>query len=633
MIRRAALIAMALVACKGDRTPAKTPPTTGSAGSAVPPVTKPTTQVRRDPHSLSRPDQIVVEHLTLELGVDFTTKVLSGTATLTLAKRDPAATEVVLDTDGLTIHTVTDCATKQPVPFALAPAVPRLGRALTVSPASDCIAIAYRTSPDAKALLWVEAAGTAGKVQPMLFTQSQAILARTWIPLQDSPGVRFTYDAKIRVPAGVRPVMSAENPTAADGGVWQFRMQQRIPSYLMALAVGDLTFKPIGKRTGIYAEPSVAAAAASEFAEVEAMMEVGEKLYGPYRWGRYDILVLPSSFPFGGMENPRLTFLTPTVITGDRALVSLIAHELAHSWSGNLVTNSTWNDLWLNEGFTTYVERRIMEELRGKDISDMSWAMGRKDLEGVLAEAGRTNRDTRLALDFGPERDPDDAPSDVAYEKGALLLRAMELAFGRSTFDAFLKTRFDRLAFQSTDSRTFEADAAPLFAAQDPGWKLADWLYGPGLPTTAPLSPSTRVSALAAQAVAYAKAGPLPDVSTWKTMDWMAFLDAIPEEIPRDRLLALDAKHQLTRSTNRLIQMRWFPLVIRADVREAAPSIEEFLMHVGRRWLVRAVYEALLGKNEFWRDLAATTFEKAKAGYHPVTRDSIAELLAPRKQP
>jgi len=637
VIRRAALIALALAGCKGDRAPAHSGPAAGSgtsaAGSGIPAVVAPPkAQVGRDPHSLSRPDQIVIEHLTLELGVDFTTKVLSGTATLTLARRDPAATEVILDTDGLTIDAVTDCATRKSVPFALAPAVKRLGRALTVTPASDCIAIAYRTSPDAKALLWVDPAGTAGKVQPMLFTQSQAILARTWIPLQDSPGVRFTYDAKIRVPAGVRPVMSADNPAAAAGGVWQFRMDQRIPSYLMALAVGDLTFKEIGKRTGIYAEPAVAVAAANEFAEVEAMMEVGEKLYGPYRWGRYDILVLPPSFPFGGMENPRLTFLTPTVITGDRALVSLIAHELAHSWSGNLVTNSTWNDLWLNEGFTTYVERRIMEELRGKDIADMSWAMGRKDLDGVLAEAGRRNRDTRLALDFGPDRDPDDAPSDVAYEKGALLLRAMELAFGRSTFDAFLRTRFDRLAFQSTDSRTFEADAAPLFAAQDPGWKLADWLHQPGLPTTAPPSTSTRVSALAAQAAAYAKGGPLPEVSSWKTMDWMAFLDAIPRDIARERLLALDTKHLLTRSPNRLIQMRWFPLVIQADVREAAPAIEDFLIHVGRRWLVRSVYEALLGKNEFWRELAATTFEQAKAGYHPVTRDTIAELLAPPKQ-
>ena len=627
MILRAALmISIALAGCKGDRAPAKTEPTAGS-GSA-----KPTTIVRRDPHSQSRSDQVAVKHLDLTLLVSFETKVLTGRALLTLERHDPAATEVVVDTDGLAIDSVKDCGSAQKLPFTLGPVVGRLGRALTVTTKDTCVAIEYRTSPDAKALLWVEPAGTAGKVKPMLFTQSQAILARTWIPLQDSPGVRFTYNAHVAVPDGLRAVMSAENPEAAGSdGRWHFAMEQRIPSYLMALAVGDLTFKAIGTRTGIYAEPSVVAAAANEFAEVDAMIDVGEKLYGPYRWGRYDILVLPPSFPFGGMENPRLTFLTPTVITGDRALVSLIAHELAHSWSGNLVTNSTWNDLWLNEGFTTYVERRIMEELRGKEISDMSWATGRKDLEEVLAEAGRTNKDTRLALDFGPERDPEDAPSDVAYEKGAMLLRAMELAFGRPTFDAFLRARFDRLAFQSTDSKAFEADAAPLFAAQDPGWTLADWLHKPGLPATAPPSTSSRVTALEAQAVAYAKDGTLPDVSAWKTMDWMSFLDALPDDITRARVITLDAKHTLTKSPNRLIQMRWFQVAIRADVRATAPAIEEYLMHVGRRWLTRAVYEPMIAKNEFWRELAATTFEKAKAGYHPVTRDAIAAMLAPPK--
>jgi aminopeptidase N len=625
VIRRAALFALALTACKGDRTPAKTDPPVGSAAPVAP-------IVKRDPHSLSRPDQIAVKHLALDLLVDFDLQRLVGEARLSLERRDPKATEVVLDTESLSINEVRDCTSRAPLPFSLAPHHPRLGQALTIKLASDCVLIRYHTSRTAKALLWVAPEGTAGKKQPMLFTQSQAILARTWIPLQDTPGVRFTYSASVRATNGLRPVMSAVNPDHhGTDDKWRFEMEQPIPSYLMALAVGDFAFKAIGERTGVYAEPSVVDAAASEFEEVDKMIAVAEKLYGPYRWGRYDILVLPPSFPFGGMENPRLTFLTPTVITGDRALVSLIAHELAHSWSGNLVTNSTWNDFWLNEGFTTYVERRIMEELRGKEISDMSWATGRKDLERVLEEAGRTNRDTRLALDFGADRDPEDAPTDVAYEKGAMLLRAMELAFGRQTFDAFLRARFDRLAFQSTDTKTFEADAAPLFTAQDPGWKLADWLYKPGLPASAPSSASSRVTELTAQAVAYAKQGPLPDVSAWKTMDWTTFLDAIPKDIPRDRLLALDAKHRLTASTNRLIQMTWFPLLIQADVREAAPSIEEFLMHVGRRWLTRAVYEALLTKGGFWRELAATTFEKAKAGYHPVTRDTIAAMLAPPK--
>src|SRR6185436_14049891 len=139
-----------------------------------------------------------------------------------------------------------------------------------------------------------------------------------------------------------------------------------IPSYLIALAAGDLAFRSLGPRSGVYAEPSVVDAAAFEFADTEPMIHAVEELYGPYRWGRYDLLVLPPSFPFGGMENPRLTFATPTILSGDRSLVNLVAHELAHSWSGNLVTNATWNDFWLNEGFTVYFERRIMEEVSGR---------------------------------------------------------------------------------------------------------------------------------------------------------------------------------------------------------------------------------------------------------------------------
>jgi aminopeptidase N len=587
--------------------------------------------VALDPHSLSRPDRVVVKHLSLELAVDFSTKVLTGTAKLQLARKDPTATEVVLDTDGLEITTVTDCTSKQPLAHQLAPENELLGRALSITLASDCVSVAYRSSPAARALLWVEPAGTAGKKQPMLFTQSQAILARTWIPLQDTPGVRFTYDATIRVPRGLWALMSAENPQAnAPDGVYTFTMDQPIPSYLMALAVGEFAFKPIGTRTGVYAEPSVVDAAAYEFAEVDDMMAAAEKLYGPYRWGRYDMLVLPSSFPFGGMENPRLTFLTPTVINGDRALVSLIAHELAHSWSGNLVTNSTWNDLWLNEGFTTYVERRIMEELRGKENTDLSWAMGRVDLEEILDATGRTNSDTRLALDLGPTRSPDDVPSDVAYEKGALFLRAMEQAFGREVFDPFIRARFDRLAFQSSDTKTFEADAEPLFTKQRVGWTLAAWLHQPGLPPTAPPSSSARFDALAKQATALAASGALPDATTWTTNEWNAFLRAMPKDIAPEHLKALDAKYKLTASTNAPRAMHWLPIMIRADLREAAPAVQAYFKRIGRRWLANTVYEAAIAKNEYWRNLAATTFEQAKASYHPITRDSIAKMLAAR---
>ena len=444
--------------------------------------------------------------------------------------------------------------------------------------------------------------------------------------------MRFTYDATIHVPAGQWAVMSAENPQqVAPDGTYRFVMRQPIPSYLMALAVGDFAFRPIGPHTGVYAEPSVVDAAANEFGEVDAMVATAEQLYGPYRWGRYDMLVLPPSFPFGGMENPRLTFLTPTVITGDKSLVSLIAHELAHSWSGNLVTNATWNDFWLNEGMTTYVERRIMEQLRGRDVADVDWALGRRDLEKTLVERGRTNPDTRLGLDFGPDRDPDDAPGTIAYEKGALLLRTLEETFGRATFDAFLRRRFERHAFQSTDTDQLETELTRELFAKHPAaaakLDLAAWLHGPGLPASTVPTPSTHVDQLEQLAKRFATTGEVPAV-VGPTLDWVVFLRALPADLGRDKLAALDAKFHLMASTNAEIAMHWLPLAIHADMREAAPVVEQFLVTIGRLRMVRPVYEALLTTNAFWKDLAATIFERAKPLYHPLTRDAIAKRIA-----
>lgn len=583
-----------------------------------------------DPASDANFDALRVTHLSLDLAVDFTARTLAGTAKLTLDITNKAA-PARFDVGELAIGKVTACNSDAPLAVTYLPtsskSVP--GRVAVIASPPACIAFAYSTPREAGALLWLDAELTAGKKQPMLFTQSQAILARTWIPLQDTPSVRFTYDATIRVPPGAMAVMSATNPQqrAADG-VYRFTMDKPIPSYLMALAVGDLDFQAIGPRTGVYAEPSVVKAAAFEFAEVEKMITVGEKLYGPYRWDRYDILVLPPSFPFGGMENPKLSFLTPTVLTGDRALVGLLAHELAHSWSGNLVTNSTWNDVWLNEGFTTYVEARIMEELRGREWIDMSWAMARLDLDEVVADP--KIKDTRLALTYGPGEDPEGAPSEIAYEKGALFLRALEEAIGRDAFDQFLRARFDRLAFTSTDSATFEKDIAPLVdgLATKPAWTVAQWLHDNGLPPGAPVSTSARLANLKASAEKLAATGALPDATRWSSTEWLAFLRTLPKDAKREHLEALDKQFHLTSTTNKVVAKSWFPIAIAADMRAAAPSIEDYLVVVGRRYLVMPVYGALVAKGGFWRELAQKAFDRAKPGYHSITRDSVAELLA-----
>ena len=328
-------------------------------------------EAQKLPHSCARPDEVAVKHLHLDLKVDFEQKKLIGSAELKLDRKE-GANELRLDTSGLKITKIE--ADGKELVWSLGQHLAPLGQSLTIElPATgDEVKIHYASSPGAEAVQWLSPEQTTDKKHPFLFTQSQAILARTWVPCQDTPAVRMTYSAKISVPKELMAVMSASNPQKKnETGVYEFEMKQPIPSYLLALAVGDLKFQSLGPRSGVYSEPSVLKAAVYELFDTEKMISAAEKLYGPYRWDRYDVIFLPSSFPFGGMENPRLTFATPTILAGDRSLVALIAHELAHSWSGNLVTNATWNDFWLNEGFTVYFEQRIMESIYGRKYSEM----------------------------------------------------------------------------------------------------------------------------------------------------------------------------------------------------------------------------------------------------------------------
>ena len=624
----APLLLVASSGCKGDATKPTPPPSTIAAPTPAEPAPLP-----HDPHSFAQPDRVAVTHLALDLTVDFAQRELHGVARYTVARTDPRA-PLVLDTRALRIDATRACdgegtGTGAALTHRLAPDDKLLGAALTIElpPALTCVEVAYTTAPDSGALLWVTPTGTLGGTHPMLFTQSQPIDGRSWFPSQDTPGVRFSYDATVRVPPALIALMSAENPQArrADG-TYRFRMAEPIPSYLVALAVGDFGFRAIGPRTGVYAEPALLDAAAHELVEVDAMMAAAEELYGPYRWGRYDLLILPPSFPMGGMENPRLTFLTPTVITGDRAMVSLIAHELAHSWSGNLVTNATWQDVWLNEGFTTYVERRIMERLRTPEVVELLWHMGRGDLDEDLARFGVGGKETRLALELGAGDDPDGALSDVAYEKGALFLRTLEGTVGRARFDGFLRARFDRLAFRSTDTAAFVADVRATFGTSLDAL-VRTWLTGTGLPASAPPDESVLATAIAAEAQAFAANGTPVDTTDWKTLEWVVFLRSLPADVTIGRLRELDAAHHLTTSPNSMIVSRWLPLLIARDERAAIPAIDRFVATIGRRILVRPVYAAMAAAGPFWRDHARAALAKAGPGYHPITRATVAEIL------
>ena len=585
-----------------------------------------------DPHSYANPESVRVSHLALDLAVDFEAKQMVGSATLSL-EREPGSTELRLDTRDLTIERVLLDGEAETA-FALGNADPMLGQQLTVPLAEDTetVTVYYSTSPSAAALQWLGPAQTAGGEHPFLFTQSQAILARTWVPCQDTPAVRMTYEATVRVPNELMAVMSAENGTeTSEHGTYTFSMPQPIPSYLLALAVGKLEFRSIGERSGVYAEAAIVDKAAWEFAEVEEMIDVAERLYGPYRWGRYDLLVLPPSFPFGGMENPRLTFATPTILAGDRSLVALVAHELAHSWSGNLVTNATWNDFWLNEGFTTYIEQRLMEELYGTEYSEMLVSLGLQDLRGTLEALGPESPDGHLFLDLAG-RDPDEGMSDVAYEKGASFLRALEHAVGRERWDAFLAEYFDTFAFRSLDTATFVDYLKTHLADVDPDLyannHADEWLHGSGLPANT-VEPESAAFTVVDEAVAAWASGATADsleTDGWNTHQWRHFLRNLPSDLNADQLGELDGAFAFTESGNSEILCEWLLATIRGGYDPAKPALEEFLLTVGRRKFLRPLY-AELSKTDAGLEWAREVYVRARPGYHAVSSGTIDQLL------
>ncbi len=598
-----------------------------------------------DPHSYAEPDKFRVRHVALDLRADFGEHRLDGTAELTVEQLDPNADRLTLDTRDLeirTVHLVEAGGRENVLAFELAAPDPVLGSKLTIRFAHCCAAIgdmririAYRTSSEANALQWLEPAQTFG-AHPYMYSQGQAILTRSWIPLQDTPAVRLTYSARIRTPPGLVAVMSAARVAEPAPGEYRFEMKQPIPSYLIALAVGDLEFRSLGERVGVWTEPSQLAAAAREFADLPRMLEAGERLAGPYRWDRYDVLVMPRAFAYGGMENPRLSFISPSVVAGDRSLVATVVHELAHSWSGNLVTNSTWNDFWLNEGFTSYLERRLIENLYGERRADMEDTIGYDELVQTiadLADAGQA-ADSALHLDLAG-RDPNEGLSDVAYEKGRWFLGFLEGRFGRPAFDAFLRGYFDAHAFQSIDTAAFrtwlldslERPGAPKIAAAE----IDAWLYGQGLPATMPRV-SQDVFAAVDRAAADWRAGRIATsalpVADWVPHEWIRFLDEQPADLSDAKLAELRSKFGLGAGGNAEIALAWLQLVIRAGYEPAYPDLERYLLGTGRWRLVETLFRDL-ARTEEGTVLARQIYAKAKPGYHASIRAVVERLIYP----
>ena len=593
---------------------------------------KETSALCLDAHSYANFNDVRVKHISLDLEVDFDKKMLKGSATLEINNLKNGNL-LVLDARKLAIHGVIDDKGDSAA-FSIGEENSVFGSPLniTIRPGTVSVTVFYNTQPDADALQWLEPIQTLGKEHPFLFSQSQAILARTWVPCQDGPGVKFTYDAKIRTDPSLIALMSAENGTKkrADG-VYTFKMEQPISSYLLALTVGDLSFASTGRNSGVYAEPAMLDKAVWELDAMQSMIDSAEILYGPYAWGRYDVVVLPPSFPFGGMENPRLTFATPTIIAGDRSLVALIAHELAHSWSGNLVTNETWNDFWLNEGFTVYFEQRIMEKIFGQPYAEMLTKLGMGDLERTIEELEYEGKeaDTHLYLNLDG-RDPDDGLTDVAYEKGRFFLQAVETIVGRKRFDVFLKKYFFENKFKTMDTERFVEYLNRHLLSSDEQNQLNanDWIYGPGLPDNAPIPNSTELDRVE---TAIAKFNnnriKATDINTegYTTHHWLYFLRGL-KDLNLKKMKDLDAFFQFTETGNSEIACDWFKHCIEQDYISAFPAMKAFLVSVGRRKFLTPLYTRLAetDKNRRW---ASAVYQDARLQYHSVSYNTIDNIL------
>jgi leukotriene-A4 hydrolase len=601
-----------------------------------------TSEDAKDPWSAARPEVARVTHIALDLELDFDAKRVGGTATLDVLAA-AGASELVLDSQLLEVTSVTDEAGNR-LPYvvnaSLEPGSDKGSGTVTLNPSTGSglrrIVITYTAPADAAALQWLAPAQTAGGHHPYLLSQGQPTLNRSWIPTQDSPGIRQTWEARIVAPKPLTVVMSGlragEPEDLGEKRAFRFMMDKPVAPYLIAIAAGDLAFRDLGPRSGVWTEPSMLDAAAAELADTEKMIEAAESLYGPYRWGRYDMIVLPPSFPYGGMENPTLTFLTPTFIAGDKSLNGIVAHELAHSWSGNLVTNANWADTWLNEGFTSYFENRIMEALYGTRRAGQEAALSFADMEKVFAEKGRDHPVTSLHLPPA-EAIPDGGESGIVYDKGALFLRTVEGIVGREKFDAWLRAWFDNHAFQPATSALMLADMRANLvkgdAALEQRLMLDEWVYGTGLPANAAQPSATAFAEVDAAAAQYLQSDFVDPEhwAGWTTAERLRLMAKLPKELSVEQLDKLDRDLGLSASGNNEVLFAWLELALANRYEPAMPVAEAFLARVGRRKFVLPLFEVLMKENEWGQSIARRIYAETRGGYHSVTQGSVDEVV------
>lgn len=586
-----------------------------------------------DLHSYSNYSDVFTEHLHLDFDVNFDNKTIYGIARHQISEHD--CDSMIFDIKYLEIIKVTLDQDEIETSYVIGEHDSLLGQPLSVDIKDDTkfVNIYYQTTEECEAIDWLPAELTSGKKYPFLYTQGQAILSRSWIPLQDTPTQRITYTADVKVPVELMAVMSAKNSTTRDSiGCYHFEMMQPIPAYLIALAVGDLRYHKLSNNTGVYAEPELIDACASEFEDLPKMITAAEKIYGKYQWDQYDLIVMPYSFPIGGMENPRLTFVNPTLLAGDKSLVSTVAHELAHSWSGNLVTNGTWNDFWLNEGFTVYFENRIMEEVYGKEVADILAIIEFQDLTMNIddIENGNHPEDTQLKLNL-EGRSPDDGMTDIAYNKGAYFLRTLENVAGRKKFDQFLNGYFNKYQFKTITTEEFVSYLnKELLLPNQIEFNVEEWIYQPGIPDNCIEIKSERLDHMIQLAEDIQSGTIDPKNIELKrdertTQEWITFIRNLYDGVSNEKLESIDEVLHFSSEANNAIKSEWFKLAAAKGVKSARTQMLSFLKLVGRRWFIEGIYQNLVDHGDI--EFAKYAYDQSKESYHYMSRSTIEEIL------
>jgi len=607
-----------------------------------------------DYHSFANIDQFRVTRMEMDLRVWIVNGVsvarsLDGSVALEIKRLDPDATELVLDTKGLLISDVSqkavdllgatskDQTTWVSRPFHMGKSDPILGAPLVIElPASkkttELIKIDYETAQDASGLTWLDTKRSLGRTEPFLYTRSGGLGARSWIPLQDTPLVRMTYTVRLHTPPELKAVMSAESDLTIKGkGEYLFENLKPTPAWEIALAVGDLKFKETGPRSGVYAEKSMIDSAAKSFANTETMLEADEKMFGSYRWSRFDIVVMPSNYPALGAAAPRLAFVSPTAVAEDDRSSAALAREMAHAWAGELVSNANWRDLWLNEGVAAYMESRTITALYGAQRAALEEAADLAELRARLATLKPA--DQLLAVDLRG-RDPEVGGTSVPYEKGRLFMNFLDAKFGREHFDAFLRGYFDRFAFKSISTDQFLAYLHETLLDRYPGLvtssEVDQWVNGPGIPAYAVLPPGNLFQPVdeARNAFFAGHLQPKQFGADWLSEQWEYFFDTMTSPMLKPQLEALDQARNFSKSRDGEIERSWLNQVIVADYRQAYPRLEEFLGTVGELNLITPLYVQLM-KTDAGATLAKRVYKKARAGYDPIVVAVLDPILDP----